>query len=394
MDLHVDIKTLLLAITVVDFFLAAAMIMFWKVRKTYPGFGLCAASALTIAVTYLLFTIRGLGAPPTLGVVLPNVLVVLTSVLRLEGTKLFLGWSSVKRLNLWLWPVLAVAYFCFFTHVQNDILARTAGSNIFMICIALRLTWLMATKPSGQGKGPYYLAALVFLALALMLIIRLSYMFMDRQVAQQQFIMGVFNAIVLIVAVLVELSWAWIFLVMNSQRLEQEITSAQEKLILLAASDPLTGLVNRRRFLEMGQAELERSLRYGRPLAVLVMDVDHFKRVNDSFGHATGDLVLRQTAQACLAVLREPDVLGRLGGDEFAALLPETTLEGALALAERLRQAVGGLRLDYRGQAVRTSLSIGVAAMKPDDTPHGLIERADAALYKAKHQGRDQVQAA
>lgn len=263
-----------------------------------------------------------------------------------------------------------------------------------MICIALRLTWLMATKPSGQGKGPYYLAALVFLALALMLIIRLSYMFMDRQVAQQQFIMGVFNAIVLIVAVLVELSWAWIFLVMNSQRLEQEITSAQEKLILLAASDPLTGLVNRRRFLEMGQAELERSLRYGRPLAVLVMDVDHFKRVNDSFGHATGDLVLRQTAQACLAVLREPDVLGRLGGDEFAALLPETTLEGALALAERLRQAVGGLRLDYRGQAVRTSLSIGVAAMKPDDTPHGLIERADAALYKAKHQGRDQVQAA
>ncbi len=163
------------------------------------------------------------------------------------------------------------------------------------------------------------------------------------------------------------------------------------ELTRLARTDSLTGTANRRHFLDLAEREMERSDRYGRPLAVVMLDVDHFKQINDCHGHAFGDMVLQGVAAACRAVLRDVDCLGRLGGEEFAVLLPETALAGALDVAERLRLAIAQLPMPDTGKPAITA-SLGVAErLRGEGVFDHLLGRADAALYHAKTEGRNRV---
>ena len=172
----------------------------------------------------------------------------------------------------------------------------------------------------------------------------------------------------------------------------------EQRLELLAHTDPLTGVCNRRRFLELADDELSRAARHGQPLALLMLDLDHFKAVNDRFGHAGGDSVLRAFVDSALRVMRQGDVLARVGGEEFAALLPQTGRDGALALAQRMLQQVRELQVPLDGQVLRITVSIGVALrpMAPGVpvTVDALMAAADHALYQAKTQGRNQVRLA
>jgi diguanylate cyclase (GGDEF)-like protein len=156
-----------------------------------------------------------------------------------------------------------------------------------------------------------------------------------------------------------------------------------------AITDELTGLVNRRRFNEALDDEIERSRRLGTTLSVLLADLDDFKRINDRFGHPAGDDALRDFAKLLRVHLREIDVAARLGGEEFAVLLPETDLEGALTVAERLRRHVDA-RAGARGSDVRLTTSIGVAQYR-SGTREDLLRRADEGLYQAKQQGKNCV---
>jgi diguanylate cyclase (GGDEF)-like protein len=161
-----------------------------------------------------------------------------------------------------------------------------------------------------------------------------------------------------------------------------------------ATTDELTGLSNRRRFMEALAAEIERVERFGGSLTLLLADIDDFKRINDRFGHHVGDEALRRFAGLLTAELREIDVAGRLGGEEFAVLLPETDLEGALVAAGRIRHAVGASELvladDIR---IQFTTSLGVAGYA-GDAADVLLQRADAALYRAKAEGKNRVAAA
>ncbi|SDG88086.1 PAS domain S-box-containing protein/diguanylate cyclase (GGDEF) domain-containing protein [Roseospirillum parvum] len=172
----------------------------------------------------------------------------------------------------------------------------------------------------------------------------------------------------------------------GQKRLENELRR-------MATTDFLTGACNRRRFLEIAGLEIERARRHGRPLSVLTMDIDHFKQINDTHGHATGDLALKAFVAACEETLRGGDALGRMGGEEFAALLPETDAAGALVLGERLRAAVS--RIDLRGadrRPVPMTVSIGQATLNPaEPNLDALLAEADRALYRAKQDGRDRV---
>jgi len=169
----------------------------------------------------------------------------------------------------------------------------------------------------------------------------------------------------------------------------------ERRLSLLATTDDLTGTLNRRAFFAAATQEIERADRYGGAVSVVMIDLDHFKRVNDSFGHATGDRVLREATAALARTLREPDILGRLGGEEFAVVLPETPLPGAIEAAERLRQAVAGLAIpagEAGAEPLRLTISLGVADRRAGETGiDGVLSRADAALYHAKKCGRDRV---
>lgn len=172
-----------------------------------------------------------------------------------------------------------------------------------------------------------------------------------------------------------------------------ELAQANQKLYQLAITDPLTGLYNRRHFFEAAQEQIVEAQRSAAPLSVMMMDLDHFKQVNDTYGHLAGDHVLQAFAQRTLACVRAADVVGRYGGEEFALLLPETTLEQAVELGECLRAAIATEPVMSEGVPIAITVSVGVAqypqgeALSSDE----LFHLADQALYAAKEGGRNQV---
>ncbi|MDB5846259.1 MAG: hypothetical protein JWP29_11 [Rhodoferax sp.] len=175
--------------------------------------------------------------------------------------------------------------------------------------------------------------------------------------------------------------------------------SMEDALRQAATTDSLTGMASRSHFMERAESELARARRHTRPLAMVMLDVDHFKQINDRHGHATGDEVLRLLTQTCRAMVRQQDIVGRLGGEEFGILMPETDQASAVALAERLRLALSALQVTGpNGGAddgmVGVTASFGVSAWSPGDTLDGLLARADAGLYLSKHAGRNRVSCA
>ncbi|MBK7454392.1 MAG: diguanylate cyclase [Anaerolineales bacterium] len=160
----------------------------------------------------------------------------------------------------------------------------------------------------------------------------------------------------------------------------------------LAATDYLTGLHNRRYFMQRGVDEFKRAIRNNHPLALLMLDVDEFKKVNDTYGHEVGDTTLHQFAAPLNAVLREIDILGRLGGEEFAVLLPNTSLEDAFVLAERIRQTIANTTFEELREALSITTSIGVTALYKNMTGiDDMLRNADTAMYQAKNGGRNRV---
>ena len=161
----------------------------------------------------------------------------------------------------------------------------------------------------------------------------------------------------------------------------------------LASTDHLTGVLNRRAFMEIAEKEFLRAKRYDRPLSILMLDVDHFKRINDSHGHAIGDRVLKALADETQACIRTHDVLGRLGGEEFAILVPETGEEEPRVIANRIRERLAGLSIPTPSGPVGLTASIGVAACsRVTSSFDEMLSLADTAMYVAKHSGRNRVE--
>jgi len=167
------------------------------------------------------------------------------------------------------------------------------------------------------------------------------------------------------------------------------LRQALSKLEQLAIRDKLTGLYNRRKLDESFAVEVSRAERYGRPLSVIMLDIDHFKAVNDTHGHPVGDVVLIETAGRLLAALRTSDIPGRWGGEEFLIICPETPLETAYQLAERLRCDYEGLDFPAAG---RLTASFGVAAHCKGHLASDILLSVDQALYRAKNGGRNRVE--
>ncbi|MBP5858039.1 GGDEF domain-containing protein [Marivibrio halodurans] len=181
--------------------------------------------------------------------------------------------------------------------------------------------------------------------------------------------------------------------------LTRRLDKAQTDLANLAQTDPLTGSWNRRALMRGGDMLWALTERQGQPFCAVIGDIDHFKRVNDTHGHAIGDQVIRHFAESCLGSIRGHDILGRYGGEEFVILLPNTTIEAAARIAERVRETFASTPLTIptgEGTAtIESTVSFGVAQrMAGDESLHSLIERADGALYVAKETGRNRVQRA
>jgi diguanylate cyclase (GGDEF)-like protein/PAS domain S-box-containing protein len=171
-----------------------------------------------------------------------------------------------------------------------------------------------------------------------------------------------------------------------------ELRRARDEARERASTDALTGVGNRSHFLATAGRALAQARRHHRDLSLLMLDVDRFKTINDTYGHAAGDAVLLSLVRVCTGVLREGDVLGRLGGDEFAVLLPETGPDRAAQVADRLHEALGRQGSEWEGRRLPLEVSVGVASLASEvDTLDALLGRADEALYEAKRQGRNCV---
>jgi len=179
---------------------------------------------------------------------------------------------------------------------------------------------------------------------------------------------------------------------LNLQRLNRKLLNTNTELTRMAMTDPLTGIFNRRHFINATINELQRFQRHNHPVGMMILDIDNFKKINDQYGHDIGDQVLVQTATTCQTLLRVNDVFGRIGGEEFTVLLPETSLEDAGDIAERLRTLLAETPLALDSGQLSYTASFGVTKLRLSDTnSEQALKRADLALYKAKQNGRNQV---
>ncbi len=171
-----------------------------------------------------------------------------------------------------------------------------------------------------------------------------------------------------------------------------ELKKAKEKLMQMAITDELTGLANRRYFMDRLNSEYDRTKRYESKFSLLMIDIDHFKKINDNYGHKAGDLVLMETSLKMKKSLRTSDIIGRVGGEEFSVLLPETEIKSALNIAERIRIRVEESVVIYDSEELSVTVSIGATQSSPGDlTIDDIFIRADTAMYNAKKEGRNKV---
>lgn len=184
------------------------------------------------------------------------------------------------------------------------------------------------------------------------------------------------------------------FIAYLAHHYSEAVTEVEEQLRVLATTDPLTGLYNRRRILEIAESERQRRGQQERGLSVIMADVDGFKQVNDGLGHRAGDTVLRVLAQRLRGLLRAQDAVARWGGEEFLFVLPETDLEGAVRVAEKIRATVAEQPVSVDGRRLELRMSFGVSQIAPQESMESCLVRADRALLQAKEQGKNRVLAA
>lgn len=183
----------------------------------------------------------------------------------------------------------------------------------------------------------------------------------------------------------------------NAEQLAHNLKEANENLKELAFRDGLTGLYNHRYFQEVFESEIQRATRFKHPVSLLFLDIDHFKTVNDTYGHPTGDEVLKKVSELLIKLVRKCDIVARYGGEEFAVILPETGTVGAKVLAQRVRRGVEQLLIQYNDLTLSVTVSVGLASSemkKASDSRSALIAQSDQALYKAKSNGRNRVEMA
>ncbi len=354
----------------------------WRDRRAYLWHWSVALSLTFVGM--LLFGLRG-AAPDLLTVVMANVLLLGNLLFTISGYQRLFGqptpWRAMAVLTL-----LQLATYAWFTYVDNDYPVRVLVFNSTLAVLSLasglllwqqrrRLGWAVLALPVG-AHGLQVGLGLLRIALTVNDPVSGG---LSLQAASQA------HVIAIMLNSFAAMALAFGFLALHAGHLLEELDQQ-------ASTDPLTGLANRRGFEPALQLEWQRHRRLGTPLALLVIDIDHFKQINDTHGHAAGDAALRHLGQVLRQHLRPYDLSARLGGEEFCVVQSGVSPEEARQSAERLRGADLCFGRDALGAPMRMTISVGLAQARADDQdPKQLLARADAALYLAKAEGRDRV---
>ncbi|OCS46261.1 GGDEF domain-containing protein [Ralstonia pickettii] len=352
-------------------------------RAGKPGIAEWFGANLAVVLALPLILLRG-NIPDSLSVVVANVVLALGGAAYYAGCARFLG----RRPQ---WPILlagvaavgvAVIYW---RYAVDSIPMRVFATTLFSAAFCTGLVWmLLRHSPAGRPTYPYRVTAVIAFVFGACQLVRGIY-FLTLDAASSPSMFATAGSVLLLVvaaAIMPILSMSAMLMVHDAL-----LADARDA----ANRDFLTGALSRQGFEALARRHVGRVQRHAGPLALLILDLDHFKRINDTLGHAAGDAVLRAFVQMAQAQLRPTDVLGRIGGEEFALLLPDTDSSSAMHLAERLRKAAAAHVVTAGAQSCSYSISGGVAAWHPGESFDRLSARADRALYDAKHQGRNRI---
>ena len=371
-----DPKTIMLMAGALGAVMSAVLFL---LKRNYPptirGVELWAVSLAMSFVAGSLFSTTGL-LPTFLSTTVPSLMVFFAPLVSLLGTRRFFGVSG--RVYPWvLLTLLAAGASIWFTYVKPDYGVRLQLSSFVLTALGLAHIWLVWQKAGRTLAGRIALGVLVFGSGIQMMRFVTATLYpagdnvLDAS-AQNVAYLAAFAFVIVLMAISQVL--------LATERLRRELEHA-------ASHDSLTDAFTRRYMKDALQRELARCLRHNRHMSVLLLDIDHFKKVNDTLGHQEGDRVLTDLVSNIKALLRGADLLGRFGGEEFVVLLPETPSDVAQMVAERIRAAMSS----WGGPTV----SIGVtASIVAGDTVDALLARADTAMYRAKNKGRNRVEVA
>ena len=380
MDAVLDIRTLVLTYVGLTIGQAVVLVYLWSVQRSYPPAKDWAVGSLMFAIGLFLFAQRT-QAPAVLTEIVSNLFLLPGLMLFNFGIVKATGRTPPMKSGL-AFCLVAIAFIAWFVLVSPNYPAGVVTHNLVFLTLYLYTAYACLVAKTAKGNHTFRIVGMLCIALALACLWRVAG--------------GVFGLTFSFSPTLPRLFWVATSLISfpmitvlltlhTSQRLQEEIQAQ-------ARRDTLTDAFNRRAFTEFADKEWSRSVRNDYPLSMLTVDIDHFKNFNDQYGHQTGDAALVQVSRVAQSALRASDVWCRYGGEEFVALLPNTTLSQAMAIAERLRQSVERTTIVSARGSLSVSVSIGVAERSSN---HSSIEEvlaiSDAALYKAKAAGRNRV---
>lgn len=375
-----DIRTLVLIYVGISIGQALVLVYLWRVQQNYPPARDWAVGSLMFAIGLLLFALRNL-APVVLTEIVSNLFLLPGLMLFNFGIVRATGRKPPFKFGLAICTV-ANAVLAWFTLGVPNYPASVLTQNLVFLTLDLYTAYACLKAKTAKGNYTFRIIGILFILLVAVCAWRVAG--------------GVFDLTFSFSATLPRLFWIATSLISfpmitvlltlhTSQRLQEEIHAQ-------ARRDTLTDAYNRRAFIEFSGKEWLRSVRYDYPLSILSVDIDHFKIFNDQHGHQTGDAALVQVSKSAQAALRSNDIWCRHGGEEFIALLPNTTLDQAMGVAERLRLSVESTTISSPHGSLGVSVSIGVAERSSNHTNLSeVLAISDAALYKAKAAGRNRV---
>ena len=346
-----------------------------------------ALAYIALAASFFLFIFQNV-SPKWLGIVVSNMLIVNAHLLFAFSFRFSDSHPHAWPFRFWVYEVAILVMLLVFTYAVPFYAARSMGLSFFIAIALAECAQVLLRGYIGIPGRIRYPAAAVFAAFILCHLVRIglffampdSHLMGDNPVTTFTFSFTIFFSIIC----------AGLFLLLDASSLIELLDANNKALEALALKDELTGVLNRHSLDQTVAAEIERQDRYGTPLSLIMFDLDHFKRVNDLFGHDSGDIVLAESTSRIGKSIRETDLLFRWGGEEFFILLPNTNLAGAMTLAEQLRTTLSGAEIPPVGTV---TASFGVAERLPKEPREIWFKRVDQAMYRAKISGRNRVEA-
>jgi diguanylate cyclase (GGDEF)-like protein len=333
-NMSLDLNTLVFISAIIPIVMGILLLIYMLQRKVYAGFGHWVLANFMLSASFSLSYTREFGAPIFISYILGNAMGIYTEILVYEGTQLFFGRRAFSRLNYAILLVYIIGQ-VYLLYISPDINLRVVWLSVMVSIVMLRIALAFWNSTIPELTNASRTMTFMVLISTTVTIFRAIYTLQLEQPVQ--LLQETTNTWLSIVAFLGTITWAFYYFFLTSARLELELNQAHADMARLATTDPLTGMYNRRHFMEYSSIEFERATRDKQPLSVIFLDMDNLKTINDRYGHEAGDTVLSRLAEIIQSEIRPYDIPARFGGDEFVILLPNINTEQAMLVAERIR---------------------------------------------------------